>query len=60
MLNFIIGLLFLAVFAVLLWFVRARNGEAVIKSIWAAHSVSLALVCVLMVAGGFLFKTFIE
>ena len=40
---------------------RARNGEAVIKSIRAAKNVSLALVRVMtMNAGGFLLKTFVR
>lgn len=60
MLNLVIGIVCLAIFAALLMLVRARDGEARVRSVWAAQSISLALVCMLMVAGGFLFRSFIE
>lgn len=60
MLNAVIGLACLALFVGLLIVVRARDGRARITSVWMAQSVSLALVCVLMVAGGFMFKAFVE
>ena len=59
MLNLVIGFAFIAMFIVLLWFTRARNGVPVLTSVWAAQGVALALVCVLMVAGGFLFKSMV-
>lgn len=60
MLNLVIGLVCLAIFVALLSAARARNGEARITSVWAAQSISLVLVCVLMAAGGFLLRTFME
>jgi hypothetical protein len=60
MLDFAIGLAVLILFVVILMLARARNGVARIRAAWAAHSLSLLLVCLLMVAGGFMTKAFIE
>jgi hypothetical protein len=60
MANFIIALAVFGLFVALLLAVRARDGEARIKSVWAAQGISLMLVCMLMVAGGFAFKGFID
>lgn len=60
MLNVAIGLVFLGIFAALLMFARARSGVVRFDSVWAAQSVSLVLVCILMTAGGFLFKGIVE
>jgi hypothetical protein len=59
-LNFAIGVAVLILFIVVLMLARARNGVARIKAAWAAHSLSLLLVCLLMVAGGFMTKAFFE
>lgn len=56
MLNLVAAVVFLAIFVGILLGVRARNGEARISSVWAAQGISLGLVCILMTAGGFLFK----
>ena len=60
MFDFIIGLAVLILFVVILMSARAHNGVARIKAAWAAHSLSLLLVCLLMVAGGFMTKAFFE
>lgn len=60
MINVGIGIACLGLFIVLLMLVRARDGEPRIRSVWAAQSVALVLVCVLMVAGGFLFKALVD
>lgn len=60
MFNFIAALIVFGLFVALLLLVRARGGEARIKSVWAAQGISLALVCMLMVAGGFAFKGLVD
>lgn len=60
MFNFVVAFIVFGLFVALLLLVRARGGEARSTSVWAAQGISLVLVCMLMVAGGFVFKGFVD
>jgi hypothetical protein len=60
MANFLIGMLLAAAFVALTFLARARNGRNTIQTAVGAQAVALGLVCLLMVAGGFIFKSFVD
>ncbi|HWV52415.1 hypothetical protein [Pseudorhodoplanes sp.] len=60
MLNIAAAIGLFAVFLGLLLAVRARDGKARIPSVWAAQGISLVLVCILMLAGGFVFRSLVD
>jgi hypothetical protein len=60
MTNFLIGILLAAAFIVLTFLLRARDGRNTIQTAFGAQVAAIGLVCLLMVAGGFIFKSFVD